>query len=108
MRVYGVTPDAQRADREAITAMLDRVDGSIAAGTINGSELNAADFQIVTSLALADYVAELRPELRSRPLIGLLDRVLPSPLRPGLSEPARGRLRRPGPTGSRAAGGGRA
>jgi glutathione S-transferase len=79
--LYRVTPGILRADRATAGDMLDRVDRLIADGVLNGSELNAADFQIVTSLALVDYVVELRPAIRSRPLLGLLDRVLPEPSR---------------------------
>jgi glutathione S-transferase len=79
LRVYDATAEVQRADRAAVGEMLDHVDRLIADGVLNGRELNAADFQIVTSLALVDYVVELRPAIRSRPLLGLLDRVLPEP-----------------------------
>ena len=46
---------------------------------LNGEELNAADYMLVTSLALLTYRNDLRPELESRPLIRLVDRVLPDP-----------------------------
>ena len=59
--------------------MLDRIDGWVEAGVLNGQELNAADFMIASSLALLTYRRDLRPELERRPLIGLVDRVLPEP-----------------------------
>jgi glutathione S-transferase len=76
--VFRATKRVQRQDREAIRGDLDRLDAWIADGTLNGEQLNAADFQIATSLALMDYVVELRPELQRRPLYSLLDRVLPA------------------------------
>jgi glutathione S-transferase len=75
--VFGATKRVRREDRERIGGDLDRVDAWIADGTLNGEQLNAADFQIATSLALMDYVVDLRPELQRRPLYALLDRVLP-------------------------------
>lgn len=60
-------------------SMLDRVDAWIEARVLNGDHLNAADFMIVTSLALLCYRPDVRAELERRPAIGLLDRVLPEP-----------------------------
>jgi hypothetical protein len=76
-RLYDVTEEVQRADRAAVGEMLDHVDRLIANGVLNEPQLNAGDFQIVTSLALVDYLVDLRPAIRSRPLLGLLDPVLP-------------------------------
>jgi glutathione S-transferase len=59
--------------------MLDRIDAWIEARVLNGDHLNAADFMIVTSLALLCYRPDLRAELERRPAIRLLDRVLPEP-----------------------------
>ncbi|HEY1275360.1 MAG TPA: glutathione S-transferase N-terminal domain-containing protein [Thermoleophilaceae bacterium] len=75
--VFGATARVQREDRERIGGDLDRVDAWVAEGVLNGEQLNAADLQIATSLALLDYVVWLRPELQRRPLYALLDRVLP-------------------------------
>ncbi len=47
--------------------VLDRVDGLIAEGVLDGEQLNCADFQIATSLALVDYRLDVRAELRPRP-----------------------------------------
>jgi len=46
-------------------------------GTAHGEQLNCADLQIATSLALVDYRLDLRPELRRRPAGELMERVLP-------------------------------
>jgi hypothetical protein len=46
---------------------------------LNGERLNAADFMIVTSLALLCYRPDVRAEIELRPAIRLLDRILPEP-----------------------------
>jgi glutathione S-transferase len=69
--------DNVRADLAALPALLDRVDALIAAGTIGGAELNAADFQIATSLGLALTMADLRPAIEDRPAGTLAKRVVP-------------------------------
>lgn len=69
-------------DRELIAAlppMLDRVDGWIEAGVLNGERLNVADLTIAPSLALLDYRLDLREQLRGRPCYALMERVLPWP-----------------------------
>ncbi len=62
----------------ALPAMLQKVDDLIAAGTINGEQLNAADFQIATSLGLAMTLDDLRPAIESRPAGALAKRVVPN------------------------------
>jgi glutathione S-transferase len=71
-----------RSDSDLLAAlpdMLDRIDSWIEAQVLNGAHLNAADFMIVTSLALLCYRPDIRTELERRPAIRLLDRVLPEP-----------------------------
>jgi glutathione S-transferase len=63
----------------ALPGMLDRIDGWIETGVLNGEELYAADYMIASSLALLSYRHDLRPEIERRPAIGLVDRVLPEP-----------------------------
>jgi hypothetical protein len=59
--------------------MLDRIDASIGAGVLNGEALNAADYMIVTSLALLSYRRDLSEGIEARPAGRLVDRVLPLP-----------------------------
>jgi glutathione S-transferase len=63
----------------ALPGMLDRIDGWIEDGVLNGEHLYAADYMIVTSLALLCYRPDLPRELERRPAIQLIDRVLPEP-----------------------------
>jgi glutathione S-transferase len=69
--------DNVRADLAKLGGLLDRVDELIAAGTIDGDELNAADFQIAPSLRLAMTMQDLRPLIDSRPAGRLAKRVQP-------------------------------
>jgi glutathione S-transferase len=61
------TDDAVRTDLAALPALLDRVDGLIADGTIGGAEPNAADFQILSSIGVWMALADLRPAIIDRP-----------------------------------------
>lgn len=62
----------------ALPGLLDRVDELIAAGTIDGESLNAADFQIATSLGLAMTLDDLRPTIENRPAGALAKRIVPN------------------------------
>jgi glutathione S-transferase len=66
-----------RADLEALGGLLAHVDDLIAGGTIGGEELNAADFQIATSVRLAMTMQDLRPLIADRPAGRLALRVQP-------------------------------
>jgi glutathione S-transferase len=69
--------DHVRAELERLPAALDRVDGWIAEGVLNGEELNAADFQIATTVRLLMAFDDLRPLIEGRPAAALAARVLP-------------------------------
>jgi glutathione S-transferase len=71
------TDENVRAALVSLGGMLDRVDEMIAAGTLNGPELNAADFQIAPSLKLAMTLQDLRPLIEPRPAGELVRRVDP-------------------------------
>jgi hypothetical protein len=62
-----------------LPGLLDRVDGWIDAGVLNGPELNAADFMVAPSLALILYRPDARPLFDGRPALELADRLLPEP-----------------------------
>jgi glutathione S-transferase len=62
-----------------LPALLDRVDAFIAAGVLNGDELNAADFMVAPSLALVLYRHDVMPFFEGRPALELVDRLLPEP-----------------------------
>ncbi len=66
-----------RAGLAALPALLDRVDALIAAGVLNGDELNVADFQIAPSIGLAMTLDDLRPAIEGRPAAALAKRVIP-------------------------------
>jgi hypothetical protein len=51
------------------------VDAWIDEGVLNGAELHSPDFAVASSLALAEYIVALKPELQRRPLMELMDRV---------------------------------
>jgi glutathione S-transferase len=66
-----------RADLAALAGLLQRVDDFIAAGTIDGEELNAADFQIAPTIRLAMSFQDLRPLIEARPAGKHAERVQP-------------------------------
>lgn len=71
------TDENVRADLAKLGGLLDRVDELIAAGTVDGEELNAADFQIGPSIRLAMTMQDLRPLIEARPAGRLAKRVQP-------------------------------
>ena len=76
-RINGSTDENTRAALAALPRLLDTVDEFIAAGTIDGEELNAADFQIAPSIRLAMTMDDLRPVIESRPAGAHALRVVP-------------------------------
>ena len=62
-----------------LPSLLDRIDSWIAAGVLDGSELNVADFMIAPCLALLGYRADVDEQIRARPCGSLVDRLLPEP-----------------------------
>ncbi len=69
--------DHVRRSLAALPAMLDKIDGWIAAGVLGGDRLNAADFQIAPSIGLAMTLEDLRPAIEGRPVGQLAKRVVP-------------------------------
>ncbi len=74
-----------RRDLATLPGLLDKVDAWIEAGVLNGEQLNAADFQVASSLALALTLDDLRPAIENRPAGALAKRVVPS--FPGKAQP---------------------
>jgi hypothetical protein len=68
-----------REDLAELPERLDRIDGWIADGLLNGSRLNAADFQIAPSLALLLRFEDLVAQISERPAAQLAERVAPGP-----------------------------
>jgi glutathione S-transferase len=67
-----------RTALQKLPPLLDKVDGWIEDGTLNGEQLNAADFQIAPSIALAMTLDDLRPAIENRPAAALARRVVPN------------------------------
>ncbi len=66
-----------RADVAALPGYLDKIDAWIAAGVLGGPQLNAADYQIGTSVRLVMTLDDLRDAIAGRPAGQLAARVVP-------------------------------
>ncbi|HET9163771.1 MAG TPA: glutathione S-transferase family protein [Solirubrobacterales bacterium] len=66
-----------RRDLAALPGLLQRVDELIAAGVLDGEQLNAADLQIAATVRLAMTFDDLRPAIEGRPAGRLAMRVAP-------------------------------
>jgi glutathione S-transferase len=77
-RLNEATDDNVRAALATLPDLLDRVDAYIADGTIGGTEPNAADFQIATSIGLALTLDDLKPLIEPRPCAELAARYVPN------------------------------
>jgi glutathione S-transferase len=67
-----------RADVEGMGVHLDRVDALIAEGTIGGTQPNAADFQIATTVAAMLAFEDFVPMIEGRPAVELARRTVPA------------------------------
>jgi glutathione S-transferase len=76
-RVNRATDENARRDLAALPSAIDRVDELIAEGVIGGDELNAADFQIATSISLLLTMDDVRPMIEGRPAERLAREVVP-------------------------------
>jgi glutathione S-transferase len=73
-----------RDDIARLPQLLDHVDGLIADGTIGAAEPNAADFQILASVAVLRAFADVGHEVRGRPCEAAAKRLYPDwPAIPG-------------------------
>lgn len=73
--IFRAGKQQRRDDLERTGAILGRIDEWIDEGVLNGEELRSPDYAVAASLALVEYILELRPELERRPSIALVDRV---------------------------------
>ena len=76
-RFNRATDEAAARDLEALPGLIDRVDELIERGVIGGSERNAADFQIATSVSLLLTMDDVRPLIEGRPAERLARDVVP-------------------------------
>jgi glutathione S-transferase len=77
--VFDVNPQTESELLARLPNQLDKIDAWIEAGVLNGEQLNAADFAIAPCVALLTYRPDLRASIASRPVCGLIDRLLPAP-----------------------------
>ena len=77
--VFDVNPRSEAELLAQLPGQLDRIDGWIEAGVLNGEQLNAADFAIAPCVALLTYRPDLRADIAARPSAALIDRLLPAP-----------------------------
>ncbi|MBK5233798.1 MAG: glutathione S-transferase N-terminal domain-containing protein [Thermoleophilia bacterium] len=71
------TDENVRAALAGLPDQLDLLDAWIAEGVLGGDQLNAADYQVATSIGLAMTVGDLRPLIENRPIGKLANRVIP-------------------------------
>jgi glutathione S-transferase len=75
--IHAAGDDAVERDLVELPGLLDHADALIANGVIGGSEPNAADFQILTSVRLLDLMDDLRPTLDGRASLAAARRLIP-------------------------------
>jgi glutathione S-transferase len=78
-QVFAARPSQDGELLAELPRLLDRIDHWIEEGTLNGADLNVADFMIAPSLALILYRLDVRPVFDGRPALELVDRLLPEP-----------------------------
>lgn len=75
--MHRASDDAGREDLALLPARLDQIDLWIEQGLLNGSELNAADFQIAPNISALLLFEDLVPFIAGRPAEALARRVAP-------------------------------
>jgi glutathione S-transferase len=78
-QIFAAAPARDPELLAELDAILDRVDGWIAAGILGQAAPNAADFMVAPSLALMLYRSDILPRFQGRPALELVDRLLPEP-----------------------------
>jgi glutathione S-transferase len=84
-RLNDASDDGVRGKIEEVPAALDRIDAWIAEGVLDGEELNAADFELATTVRLLMAFADFEPVIDARPAGAWARRVVPRA--PGRIEP---------------------
>lgn len=77
LKLNATSDDARAADLQSLPAWLDKLDGWIADGTLDGEQVNAADLQIAPSLKLLMAMEDLRAIIGPRPCGQWADRLFP-------------------------------
>lgn len=77
VRLNQASDENVRADLAGLPGALERIDDWIDEGVLGGETLNAADFQIATSVRLLITLDDLRPVIEERPAGELALRVVP-------------------------------
>jgi glutathione S-transferase len=76
-RLYGITAAVIRNDFATMPAMLDRIDGYVADGVLNGPQLTAADLELAPVIAALMGIGDNGPKIDERPMAALVSRVMP-------------------------------
>jgi glutathione S-transferase len=76
-KLWGITDEVARRDFEALPVMLDKLDGYVVDGVLNGPCLTAADFEIAPLIGAVMGIGDLGAEIGQRPVAALAGRVLP-------------------------------
>jgi glutathione S-transferase len=77
IRLNNSTDEVVRDTLASVPGAIDRIDALIAEGVLNGEQLNAADFQIGTSVRLLMSFDDVAPLIEGRPAGELAMRVQP-------------------------------
>ena len=75
--MHKATDENVRRALDALPGLIDHVDELIERGVIGGSERNAADFQIATSVSLLLTMDDIRPMIEGRPAERLARELVP-------------------------------
>lgn len=76
-RYHGITEERLQEDLRSLPAMLDRIDGLAADGTVGAAHVNAADLQIGSTLATLLTVEDLHPLMAGRASEALARKLFP-------------------------------
>ena len=76
-RLYGITAAVIRDDFATLPAMLDRIDGYMADGVLDGPQLTAADFELAPVVAALMGIGDNGSKIGERPVAALVSRVMP-------------------------------